>query len=221
MYGTAVFLGNFEGPDWMQLLYFSHASEEKRCLTRGQNGATKMEEIGRKSRLYRMFPAGRFFGRLTQKGLIWLCFHEDKLKIVRIFLKSAPFIYPPIKDWKTGIFTDFKSIPLFWSISTNILSKEDRIAAKERDNSRNPWWGPECKLSYLSHMPWINKQRPGAIQSALSPAQRAKDARRSGNRRQRSSQLALRFRGGRTVCKGLSARLADDLLPLGEPGDHH
>ena len=34
-------------------------------------------------------------------------------------------------------------------------------------------------------------------------------------------QLALIFRGGRTVCEGLSARLADDLLPLGEPGDHH
>jgi hypothetical protein len=29
-----------------------------------------MEEIGRKSRLYRVFPADRFFGRLTQKGLI-------------------------------------------------------------------------------------------------------------------------------------------------------
>ncbi len=95
------------------------------------------------------------------------------------------------------------------------------VSQRKRENSRNCWWGLECKLSYLSHMPWINKQRPGAIQSALSPAQRAKDARRSGNRWQRSSQLALRFRGGRTVCEGLSARLADDLLPLGEPGDHH
>jgi hypothetical protein len=52
----------------MQVLYFSHASEEKRCLTRGQTGATKMEEIGRKSRLHSVFPADRFFGRLTQKG---------------------------------------------------------------------------------------------------------------------------------------------------------
>ena len=95
------------------------------------------------------------------------------------------------------------------------------VSQRKRENSRNRWWGPECKLSYLSHMPWINKQGPGAIQSALYPAQRAKDARRSGNRRQQFSQLALIFRGGRTVCEGLSARLADDLLPLGEPGDHH
>ena len=95
------------------------------------------------------------------------------------------------------------------------------VSQRKRENSRNRWWGPECKLSYLSHMPWINKQWPGAIQSALSPAQRAKDARRSGNRRQRSSQLVLGFRGGRTVCEGLSARFADDLLLLGEPEDHH
>jgi hypothetical protein len=44
---------------------------------------------------------------------------------------------------------------------------------------------------------------------------------RTRERRQHSSQLAPRFGGGRTVCEGLSARFADDLLLLGEPGDHH
>jgi hypothetical protein len=95
------------------------------------------------------------------------------------------------------------------------------VSQRKRENSRNRWWGPECKLSYLSHMLCIDKQWPGAIQSALSLAERAKDPRRRGNRRQQFSQLALIFRGGRTVCEGLSARLADDLLSLGEPGDHH
>jgi hypothetical protein len=73
----------------------------------------------------------------------------------------------------------------------------------------------------IYHMLCIDKQGPGAIQSALSLAEGAKDARKGGERRQHSSQLAPRFRGGRTVCEGLSARLADDLLLLGEPEDHH
>jgi hypothetical protein len=32
------------------------------------------------------------------------------------------------------------------------------VSQRKRENAGNRWWGPECKLSYLSHMPWINKQ---------------------------------------------------------------
>ena len=91
----------------------------------------------------------------------------------------------------------------------------------ERERTLEIGGGDRNANCLIYHMLCIDKQGPGAIQSALSLAEGAKDARKGGERRQHSSQLAPRFRGGRTVCEGLSARLADDLLLLGEPEDHH
>ena len=90
------------------------------------------------------------------------------------------------------------------------------VSQRKRENAGNRWLGPECKPAYLSHLPWIGKQQPGAILPALSPAHRARGARRSGT----DGNIPLTW-PWYSEEEGLSARLADDLLPLGETGDHH
>ncbi len=44
------------------------------------------------------------------------------------------------------------------------------VSQRKRENVGNPGLGPNCTGAYLSHLPWIDKQQPGAMLPALSPA---------------------------------------------------
>ncbi len=46
------------------------------------------------------------------------------------------------------------------------------VSQRKRENAGNPGLGPDCMWAYLSHLPWIDKQQPGAMLPALSPAYR-------------------------------------------------
>jgi hypothetical protein len=56
------------------------------------------------------------------------------------------------------------------------------ISQRKRENSRNPGQELVCNLCYLSPVLCNDKQSPGAMQAALSPTWRIKDARKGGER---------------------------------------
>ncbi len=76
------------------------------------------------------------------------------------------------RKWTKALIMVFSSISKRSCIAPSrpTFYRKRTVSQRKRENSRNRWWGAECKLCYLSHMLCIDKQWPGAIQSALSPA---------------------------------------------------
>jgi hypothetical protein len=85
------------------------------------------------------------------------------------------------KNAQQALFLLFENYNCFcFDPSRPTFYRKRTVSQRKRENAGNRWWGPDCKRAYLSHMPWFNKQQPGAILPALSPAHRAKGTRRSG-----------------------------------------